>query len=292
MGIYDREYVRREPGGFSLGGGRSVVVNLVLLNVAVFLFNMLFFTGSHRFIDGIATHVGDLSHPLYWWRFLSSGFAHDPRGITHILFNMYGLWLFGRDIEGVYGPREFLRVYLAMIVFSSVAWAGLQAWQGDWRSTSIGASGAVTGVVVLFVMHFPHRQLLIFFAIPAPAWLVGVFLIGYDVVGTMQLGNGMEPVDAPRIAHSAHLAGAAFAAAYRYWGWNLGSWLPGRGSRFSRLVRRPRLRVHDPGEPETDLSRRVDEILEKISTKGEESLTKEERRTLEEASRRYQRRRR
>ncbi|MEX2558794.1 MAG: DUF6576 domain-containing protein, partial [Pirellulales bacterium] len=73
-------------------------------------------------------------------------------------------------------------------------------------------------------------------------------------------------------------------------GWSLGRLVP-RGLSLPRFKRRPKLRVHEPPQREPDLGLRVDRILEKISREGEASLTADERRTLEEASRRYQRRR-
>jgi hypothetical protein len=90
------------------------------------------------------------------------------------------------------------------------------------------------------------------------------------------------------VAHTVHLAGAAFAAAYFYLGWNLGTILP---SHLLKRLTAPKLRVHKPAEDDPrDLNVRVDEILAKIHRSGEASLTNEERRTLEEASKRYQRR--
>ena len=82
--------------------------------------------------------------------------------------------------------------------------------------------------------------------------------------------------------------GGFVAFLYFRFGWNLGRITP---SRWPRLRRPTKLRLHDPEAEERQLARQVDAILEKISRDGESSLTKQERRTLEQASRRYQRRR-
>jgi hypothetical protein len=87
------------------------------------------------------------------------------------------------------------------------------------------------------------------------------------------------------------LTGAAFAYLFYKTGWQLGSLLPKRLS-LARLGRKPRLRVRSVEEDEDDLGRRVDLILEKINREGQDSLTRDERRTLEKASRRYQQKRR
>jgi hypothetical protein len=95
------------------------------------------------------------------------------------------------------------------------------------------------------------------------------------------------------VANVAHLGGAAFGFVYFRSHINLGRLMPRKLSDISgSLFRlRPKLRIHDPADEVVDLNRQVDEILEKISREGEASLTKKERRTLEDASRRYQRRR-
>ncbi len=101
------------------------------------------------------------------------------------------------------------------------------------------------------------------------------------------MGAG-HPTD--NVAHVAHLSGVAFGFIYYQTGLNLGRLVPRRlsGNPFRMS---PKLRVHDPDEASRDLSDQVDAILAKISQQGEASLTRKERRTLEEASKRYQRRR-
>ena len=101
----------------------------------------------------------------------------------------------------------------------------------------------------------------------------------------------MGQVDqAGNTAYGVHLSGIAFALLYFQYRWNL-AWLGGGLFSRVRLKRRPKLRIHDPASEEAELSREVDRILEKIHRQGEESLTRKERRTLENASRKYQKRR-
>jgi hypothetical protein len=93
------------------------------------------------------------------------------------------------------------------------------------------------------------------------------------------------------VAYTAHLGGAAFGFLFFKTGWYLGRILPQRLS-LPSLKPRPKLRVHDPEEHERDLTEQADRILEKISVSGQESLTADERRTLEQYSRRMQQKRR
>ncbi len=286
MGIYDRDYYRQAEPAFSVRAPGTIIGRLILINVVVFLANGLLTSGTNLITDLLAAHSSTIFEPWMWWQFLSYGFAHDPSNWGHILFNMLGLWFLGRDIELTYGRKEFLWLYLVMLVVGSLSWSIVNVLRGVPAGvdfTLVGASGAVVGIVVLFALHFPRRTLLLFFVLPVPAWLVGVLLVAGDLLGTF--GTGRHDV-----AYSVHLAGAAFAFLYYRFGWNLGRLVEGRFS-WVNFKRRPKLRIHDPPSEDAELSNQVDRILEKIHREGEGSLTRKERRTLENASREYQRRR-
>ena len=139
--------------------------------------------------------------------------------------------------------------------------------------------------MVLYALNFPKRILLFMFVLPVPAWLLGALVIAIDIWGAIHRGDN--------VAYTAHLGGAAFALAYFNLRWNFGrlsesaaAWLKGRS--------RPSLKVFKPeDEPNPHVADEdVDRILEKIHREGENSLTRKERRILENASREYQRRRR
>jgi membrane associated rhomboid family serine protease len=291
VGIYDRDYFRPEQrSGFSARMPQSMVVTLIVINAAVWLIDQFSpaTRGGRWLSDIFAAHVGTLTHPLYWWQFLTAGFTHSPDGIGHVLFNMLGLFFLGRNVEYRYGSKEFLRFYLAALVFANVAWCVIGKLSGAPESTGIyGASGAVAAVVVLFAFNFPNVTILVMFVLPMPAWLAGVLFVGLDMYGAMHERGS-------NVAYTAHVAGALFALLYYQLGWNF-SRLSLPGFRWPRLSfrRKPRLRVHHPDEepPRDNLTAEVDRILEKISREGETSLTSKERSTLEEASRRYQQRR-
>lgn len=310
MGIYDRDYFQPQQSNAFSKLPKTVVGWLILANFVVFVADM--FTpaigfGStvtgHWLSDQLAVHVDTLYCPWLWWQFLTAGFTHAPLDVNlwHILNNMFVLFVFGRDIEYRYGSKEFLRVYLAILVFANVTWSVIGNLTGlSPLAGAYGASGAISGIIVLYAFNFPRQTFLLFFAIPMPAWMLGVLLVGLDMFGALNGSSGSN------VAYSIHLAGAAFALAYYQLHWNLTSFF-GNFSQpvtwLSSLVRgKPRLRVHRPGrddserpmqrrESQTELSREVDRILEKIFRTGEASLTPEERKTLETASREYQKKR-
>lgn len=283
MGIHDRDYYREEPKGFTLGtGGRRMVTNLVLINVAIFLVDIF---ADGRISTFFANSVGALTQPWLWWRFLTAGFVHSPKDIQHVGFNMFFLWMLGREVEEKYGRKEFLLLYLVSIVVSSVVWALSEKWMGTPDFVKgLGASGAVYCVVILFALNFPKRTVLFMFVFPIPAWLMGAGFIVMDIFGMIS-----PPAEGSKIGHAAHLAGAAFALLYFKLGWRLEALTPKRIWRFQG---QPKLKIHDPDSKDRELNEQVDQILEKIHRDGEASLTKKERRVMEQASRRYQKKHR
>ncbi|HEX5442737.1 MAG TPA: rhomboid family intramembrane serine protease [Pirellulales bacterium] len=281
MGLYDRDYIRDDPPpGFSLGA-QSMVVNLLIANVALVLVDFLFFE-NHPLSDYLGLRSDLLHHPWNCWQLLTAGFVHSRRDLAHIVFNMVGLVMFGRGMEEVYGRKEFLRFYLAAVVVASLVWIAVTNLLSRGEAIMYGASGAVMAVTVLYALHFRGRIVLTF-GIPIPALaMAGIYM----VFGVWGLGNQKSEV-----AHAAHLGGAAFALLYYFSGVNLGRLAP--TSLSPRGLRpRPKLRVHEPESREENLASQVDRILEKISREGEASLSAKERRFLEDASRRYQQRRR
>jgi membrane associated rhomboid family serine protease len=286
MGIYDRDYYREggEQPGVRLQIPQSMVTRLIVINAIIFLADV--FSGG-ELTRMFALRVDTLFQPLYWWQFLTMGFLHNTQSLLHIVFNMLVLWFFGRQVERLYGGAEFLRLYLVMVIFASVCWAlfGKFVMHYGEEVRALGASGAVAGVCVLFVLHYPRVKVLLFFVLPVPAWVAALIWVVYDSVGTFRpIGN---------VAHSAHLAGMAFAYLYFRYKWNLGKLMPWRFS-LASVKPGPRLRVHDPEREDRydKLDAEADRLLEKVSRDGVDSLTASERRKLEAYSRRMQQKRR
>jgi membrane associated rhomboid family serine protease len=286
MGIYDRDYYgppRRQSFGFN--PPRTALGLLLALNIGIYVVDVL--------SGGLLTRYGALSpdalfRPWLWWQFVTYGFLHDTFRVSHILFNMLGLWFFGRDLENLYGRKRFLQLYFLFLVAGAVVWAVIGRFTAPGDNTPvIGASGAITGMFVLFCVHYPRVTILLFFIIPVPAWVAGVFLVGSDVYGQVfPSGTGQGAT----VAYLVHLGGAATALLY-YYGHAGGIDF---AAPFRRIwQRRPKLRVFTPDAEESseNLSAEVDRILAKISREGEASLTRKERHTLASASRAYQKRR-
>jgi membrane associated rhomboid family serine protease len=286
MGVYDRDYYRDEPPrGVSLTAPKTAVATLVAINVVVFLIDLLF--AQHRLSDFLGIRLDQALNPLYCWRFLTYGFAHDPRSLAHLFGNMLGLVIFGPEVEGIYGKRKFLGMYLTAVVLGGAGWTALAVLSGFRGPGVIGASGAVVATILLFIIHFPHRTILLFFVIPVPAWLLGILLIGGDVWG--ELFRQPNQIGA-ETAYSVHLIGAAYAWLFYKTQWEFGRFLSlGTWRTVSKTMQpKPKLRVHRPGEESRgDQSDEIaDAILDKLYRDGEASLTPRERKILEDYSRR------
>lgn len=287
MGLEDREYLRDEARRYGEGGGgirfglpggfsNEWAVRIVLIaNIVVFLLQNATVDGGvtgwlNLSVEGLAR--GQV------WRLLTYGFCHGD--LWHILFNMYIFWIFGKRLEGIYGSREFLSMYLTAIIFSGLCHVCYQLVTGETHGV-IGASGGVYAVEVLAAMHFPTMVILLMFVFPVQLRYLVIGLIALDIIGFSKQDG---------IAHAAHLGGAAFGYLYYKSSWRISPILGSLTSpvatlkaRWRNRKRKQQLQVFEPNDD--DLQQELDRILAKIKVEGESSLTKEERETLERASR-------
>ncbi len=286
MGLYDRDYGRDSQPGLHLSAPQSMTMRIIVFTVCVYVAQNLF--GRAGWVNQfLALDPLWYQKPWQCYQLLTYGFLHSLQAIQHILFNMYALWLFGRDLEQRYGRREFLTFYLSAIVIGGLVWNGVTLAQGGASAGLIGASAGTVAVTILFAFNFPHRKLLFMFLFPMPMWVLGCIIFFSDAYGAL------ENSDMSNVAFVAHLGGAAFAFLYYRFGWNPGSWMANwyTASASKRSRSTAKLRVHDPDSEGSATDQRVDEILKKIQEKGQDSLTWRERRVLEKASQEYQRKR-
>jgi membrane associated rhomboid family serine protease len=256
------------------------VKRLLIANAAVFVLTL----ALPALVDHLAfAPARVLSQP---WTVLTYMFVHG--GFFHLLFNMLVLFFFGPPLEERWTSPEFLKFYL--VCGAGGAILSLIFWDYP----IIGASAAVYGVMLAFAMYWPDNPIYIWGIFPVKAkWLV-TFLIGMSVFFTLTGG-------APGIAHIAHLGGAAAAFIYLR-----SSFAPGPFGPRPKKAKKPRPSVgsaltslragtvakQNPqrraaNRHEEQILDEIDRILDKISARGIESLTAEERTRLDEASRRF-----
>ncbi len=296
--------------GFSLFP--PVIKNLLIINVVVFFFDILFL--NLYSINGIPLsyffakyfYLQPIESGNFWiWQLITYQFIHG--GVWHLFFNLFALWMFGVELESIWGSRKFLSFYL----LSGVGAGLFQLFVAPIFSTplpTIGASGAVFGVLTAFGFTFPDRPIFmfpIFIPIPAKFFVVIYAGLAFLLGITGSAGN---------IAHIAHLGGAITGFFLFKFGDQMGiyhliqkltSKKPKTTEDFYvyRYTPKPRRTfVEDfdtfvEDEPRTskkifvydgeEITQQViDEILDKISTRGYQSLSEREKRILIELSKR------
>ncbi len=133
------------------------------------------------------------------WQLLTYGFLHG--GLTHLFFNMFALYMFGGEIERMFGARRFVTYYLVCVVGAAIAQLVVISNIDSRPVPTVGASGGVFGLLLAFGMAFPQRRIMLLFPpIPMPAWLF-VTLYGLLELYLGVTGSGQG------IAHFAHLGG-------------------------------------------------------------------------------------
>lgn len=289
MGLENRDYARDSDRGIQLHAPQTAVGMLILINVVVFILDLM---SDGRLTTYLALTRESITRPWYCWQLLTYGFVHSTDSLGHVAFNMLGLFFLGRDVEALYGKREFTKIYLLAVVGSGAVWVASQFLPGAVPAYVIGASGAVMCVTVLFACNFPNRTILLFGILPVAAWVLCSLFVLQDIWGALENRHGIGG----GTAYIAHLGGAALGFAYYRLGWNFNRWTPRRfklPSVAKVFDRSPKLKVHEPNDepPPLSLEAEMDRILAKISDTGFDSLTPDERRTLERASARYQKRR-
>lgn len=167
---------------------------LIVVNTVVFLATMAL---GDRLLAPFA--LWPLGLGFMPWQPVTYAFVHG--GLTHLLFNMFALYMFGSDIERLFGARFFLAYYFACVLSAAVFHLVVQAWMGAAPYPTIGASGGVYGVLLAYGMYFPNRQLMLL--IPPIPMRARTFVIVFAV---LELFLGVTGT-AAGIAHFAHLGG-------------------------------------------------------------------------------------
>ncbi len=168
---------------------------LLIANVAVFLLQI----SGMPLGQFMLWPPGGLESNFAPWQVVTYAFLHG--GFTHIFFNMLALYMFGSEIERLFGSRFYAAYYFGCVVSAAVCHLAVNAWMGLPAAPTVGASGGVYGLLLAFGLYFPHRRVLLLFPpIPLPA---RVFVFGF---AALELFFGVTGT-AAGIAHFAHLGG-------------------------------------------------------------------------------------
>ncbi|UCE79742.1 MAG: rhomboid family intramembrane serine protease [Nitrospiraceae bacterium] len=256
----------RYTDSWRLGKAFTPVVRyLIFINAGISVFELLLQVN-------LATYFG-LS-PLNFWR----GFFWQPvtymflhGGFFHLLINMFILWMFGTTLEATWGSRRFLKFYMICGIGAGLLNAAVTP--GTVIPT-VGASGAIYGLLMAFGILFPDQIILVWGIFPVKA---RIFVIG---LGIIELLTALSTTHS-NIAHFAHLGGMLFGLIYMKWD---------EGKRLLYAWRGEQRRRHDlkvvwnRDREREKLQKDIDALLSKINENGMDSLTDEERDRLTAAS--------
>ena len=195
--------------GYSRSGMLPPGVKWLLISNTV-LFVLYFFAartgfGSAFYHFGLVPRA--VTHLLAVWQLGTYMFLHDPFGVTHILLNMLMLWMFGTTLENTWGTKRFLQYYFVCGVGAALCVVVLATLFGNAESRTIGASGAIFGLLLAFGVLFPDAQMLFMFIFPLKAKYCVMIYGAIEFLFTLgSTGDG--------VSHVAHLGGMAFGYFY------------------------------------------------------------------------------
>ena len=285
----------RPFGGFSVFP--KVIKNLLIINVAVFFVQML---ANNLLVGGkplwyvlnlwLALNPLNEGFNFQVWQLLTYQFMHGS--FSHILFNMFALWMFGMEIENNWGPKKFLTYYLLCGVIAGLFQLFLTPLLGSSAAVTIGASGAIYGVLIAFGLMFPDRYIFLYFLVPIKA----KYLIGFLIVMEFMLVDSAQS----NVAHLAHLGGAIagflfimfdkridvpLKRMFNRTGYNSTNQFNNPFAGLSDKFKKRRQNIEDANyydinqkkEEDKITQEEIDKILDKISKSGYDSLTQEEK---------------
>ncbi len=170
-----------------------VTLTLIIANVALF---MLELSGGGGLVESFALWPDSNFQP---WQLLTYSFLHGS--VSHIFFNMLGLYMFGSEVERLFGARFYLGYYFASVVAAALTHLSVTALMGAPPAPMVGASGGVYGLLLAFGWYFPQRRIVLLF--PPIPMAARTFVI---VFGALELFFGVTGT-AAGVAHFAHLGG-------------------------------------------------------------------------------------
>ena len=153
-------------------------------------------------LENLLLHPWRVMREKRYYMLVSHGFVHA--NFIHLLINMFVFYSFGFLLERILGHFDFFIIYMGSMIISG----GVSVWkrQYDEDFRSLGASGAISGLVFSFILYFPNQTLLLFFILPMPAWIAGIAFVAGSYYAAK---NGYLP----GIDHEGHLWGAIAGAA-------------------------------------------------------------------------------
>ena len=251
---------------------------IVWSNIIIFLLKIISQNPTTPLFNPVVDLFG-LSSSNVWprvWQPLTYLFIH--KDFLHVFFNMFVLWMFGSELESIWGRRSFLKYYFLTGIGSGLVWLALNITNANY--VLAGASGAVYGVLLAFGMMFPNRTVYLYFLLPIKVKYLVIILVATEFILSMN--------SASDISHITHLSAVLIGFIYLRYHW---TWNDMKFSIRKYFAELSSIIKHKNEIKRVKLQQEVDHILDKINKVGYGALSKEEKDTLYTSSRKlYQNR--
>jgi rhomboid family protein len=191
------------PRSGGIPGATPMVQRIIIANCLIWLFQLLALRLGIPLTELCAVRVDGFFRQLYVWQPFTYMWLHAPDTPLHLLFNMWFLWMVAPPLEMTWGSRRFLRFYVTCGVGAGLVILAWNALVGAWEAPTLGASGAIYGVVTAFTLIWPDRMIMMLIP-PMPIraiWLVPLLFLMQFLLG----GDS-------RVSYMGHLGGVLVAA--------------------------------------------------------------------------------
>ncbi len=267
-----------------------VVKKLLIINGAIFLLqliaNLIFSKGQFSLLFGLS-HAGFVME-LKLWQVFTYMFLHG--GFFHILFNLFALWMFGGELEELWGSKNFLKFYIYSGIGAGIFISLLNFYIYQKYGVSpvtIGASGAIYALLLAYAMTWPNREIYLYFLIPIKIKYFVLILGVIEFFSTLSSASGRMG----SVSHIGHLGGLAsgfLIIRFMLYKSKTSQTKKTNENIISKVMKKARVK-----KKKKDIKNRIkakkiiDDLLEKIARTGMSSLTPEEKRNLEWARKHY-----
>ena len=250
----------------------SAVKILLILNIIVFLLVEISGMQFELFYSNFGLVPAKVWSSFMIWQPITYLFLHG--GFIHLLFNMFVLWMFGKDLENQWGYIPFLKYYFACGIGAGIA-TSIFGW-GSFTPV-IGASGAIYGLLLAYGLTYPNRLVYLYGIFPIK---VKFMVIGMGVIAFFASMTSTNST----VSHITHIAGMVVGLIYlqsKLNFKNLKLWL------IDRKIHSLNVKISKRENSDHQLQKKVDKILEKLNTEGWDGLTEAEQKVLHTASKTY-----
>ena len=264
-----RYQLQSEQGDFSFRPKffTEAIKVIVWSNIIIFLLKIISQDPLTPFFNPVVDLFG-LSSNNVWpriWQPITYLFIH--KDFLHVFFNMFVLWMFGSELESIWGRKSFLQYYFFTGIGSGLIWLMLNFTNANYILA--GASGAVYGVLLAFGMMFPNRTVYIYFLLPIKVKYLVIILVAAEFILSMNSTSD--------ISHITHLSAVLIGYIYLRYSWR---WKDIRFSIRKYFTELSFIIKNKNEKKRVKLQQEVDHILDKINKVGYEALSNEEKDTL------------